>query len=76
MAISTAKRRQMFTFYFAYAVTVLLLLSLLGIIGFEIYVRWNLNQDFGVLSGFSLPALIISASALILGLTYAYREKK
>ncbi len=57
----------------ALAASVLSLLAVLGIVGFQIYVRWTVNQNFTFLGGSELEVLTASAFALTLGLSYVYR---
>lgn len=52
------------------------MLSALGLIGFEAYVRWTLNKEFVFLGGSELSALIISAFSLVLGTGYLYRPNR
>lgn len=69
----TQERRQTLVFRLAFVSAILILLVVLITAGFELYVRWFVNKDFMLLGGFELEALTLSASALILGMTYLYR---
>ncbi len=57
----------------ALAASVLSLVAVLGIAGFQLYVRWKINQNFTFLGGSELEVLTFSAFALTLGLAYIYR---
>jgi len=73
MNTSTPEGRETLVFRLAVISTLVFLVIILAITGFELYVRWFVNKDFTFLGGFELEALTLSAGALILGLLYAYR---
>lgn len=50
--------------------TVVTFLSFAGIIAFELYVRWLLNQDFSALASPTLAGLAILVAAQMLGLMW------
>ena len=56
------------------AAMVVSFLAVLGIAGFEMYVRWFINQNYVVLGGSELEVLTASAFVLTLGLAYIYRK--
>lgn len=49
-------------------------LAVIGITGFEIYVRWVVNQNYTVLGGDGLPGLMLLLSAEILSLVWLTRS--
>ena len=57
----------------ALAASIISLVGVLAIVGFQIYVRWTINQNFTFLGGGELEVLTASAFALTLGLAYIYR---
>jgi len=72
----TPERRNTLVFFFVFISALLGMLSALGLIGFEAYVRWTLNKEFVFLGGSELSALIISAFSLVLGTGYLYRPNR
>jgi hypothetical protein len=59
---------------FAFVVATLMLVASVALVGFQIYVRWSINQDFTFLGGWGLEALLLSMTALILGLLYTTKN--
>lgn len=55
----------------AVLVAIVFALAALGAVGFEAYVRWFINQEFSVLGGNALGALIVGSSAIIVGLLFS-----
>jgi hypothetical protein len=49
-----------------------ILVAVLG--GFEIYVRWTLNQNFTFLGGWGFEAITLGAFALLIALLFSRRE--
>ncbi|MEK7134079.1 MAG: hypothetical protein AAB804_03335 [Patescibacteria group bacterium] len=60
---------------FCIATSTLTFLGLLGIVGFEVYVRWTLNQNFSFLGADGLAGLAILCGAQMLGLVWLSRSE-
>ncbi len=61
---------------FAGLVALVGILTTFGLIGFEAYVRWSINQNFTFLGGDELPALTLASFGLLFGLVYLHRAHK
>lgn len=68
-------KHRRFIGWFYLAVTVLTLLAIVGIVGFEVYVRWTLNQNYSVLDQDAFPALLLLFGAEMLGLVWLLRSE-
>ena len=76
MSIFTPEKRGGYLFILSMIVAKISLVVVFGVIAFEGYIRWTVNQNFTLLGGFELEALTICAFALLLGLTYINRAEK
>jgi len=68
------EEKQGIIFMCSLVVSVVFVLLSLTVIGLEAYVRWTINQDFTFLGGNGLAALVVSSSALLIGLSLAHRK--
>lgn len=59
--------------YFSLIILALSFIIIFGLIGFTIFVRWKMNQEFTFLGGAEFEVFTASAFALLLGLAYMYR---
>lgn len=66
------KRRRVIH-WVAFLAALLSFVTLIVLIGGEVYVRWYVNQNFTFLGGFALEALMLMFTALTLGLLYHER---
>jgi len=75
MNIFSPERRERLVFWSSVLVAKISLLLVFALIGFEIYVRWFINQNFTFLGGFELEALTASAFAFTFGVLYLNRAR-
>lgn len=76
MNISHYEERQTVIFTIALISSIVSIAGVLGLAGFEAYVRWTINKEFVVLGGFGLEAFTFSAFALLASLAYLYRPTR
>jgi len=68
------EKHQKFINMFASITAVVGVVLAFGLLGFEAYIRWTLNQNFTFLGDGGLPALIVASFGLLYGLVYLRRR--
>lgn len=70
------KQKAEILFWLSLVAATIAILTAFIIIGFQIYVRWKLNQTFTFLGGNVLEVLLIAGFGMLLGLLYAHRPRQ
>ena len=61
-------------FWLSLVVTMISILALFSIVGFELYVRWALNQNFTFLGSNGLAALMLLVGVELFVLAYSQKS--
>jgi hypothetical protein len=75
-SITSRADHRRFTYKLARTTAIISLIALVVLIISQLYVRWNINQNFTLLGGNELETLTVSVFALVIGLVYTHREER
>jgi hypothetical protein len=76
MNIFTKEGRSRAFFIISMLIAKVAAIGSLIVAGYEMYIRWTLNQNFTFLGGWELEAFTLAGFGLLLGLNYINRAHK